>query len=44
MLYEVITVDKINSSIDWEEPDIFERLKQITFVKIEVSRVRNNFV
>jgi len=45
-LYEVLTkyaidtfVDKINSSIDWEEPDIFERLKQITFVKIEVSRV-----
>ena len=45
-LYDLLTkyaietfVDKINSSIDWEEPDIFERLKQITFVKIEVSRV-----
>ncbi|MBN2879444.1 MAG: TetR/AcrR family transcriptional regulator [Clostridia bacterium] len=45
-LYDVLTkyaietfVDKINSSIDWDEPDIFERLKQITFVKIEVSRV-----
>jgi len=45
-LYEVLTryaietfVGKINSSIDWDEPDIFERLKQIAFVKIEVSRV-----
>ena len=45
-LYDVLTkyaietfIDKINSSIDWEEPDIFERLKQITFVKIEISRV-----
>ncbi|MEX1375928.1 MAG: TetR/AcrR family transcriptional regulator [Eubacteriales bacterium] len=45
-LYDVLTkysietfVEKINSSIDWDEPDIFERLKQITFVKIEVSRV-----
>ncbi len=45
-LYEVLTryaietfVGKINSSIDWDEPDIFERFKQIAFVKIEVSRV-----
>ena len=45
-LYDVITkyaietfVNKVNSSIDWSESDILERIKQITFVKIEVSRV-----
>jgi len=42
-LYDVITkyaietfVNKVNSSIDWSESDILERIKQITFVKIEV--------
>lgn len=45
-LYEVLTkyaietmIEKLNSSIDWQESDIFERIKQITFVKIELSKV-----
>ncbi len=37
--YAVKTLfDKLNSAIDWEEGDIFERIKQIAFVKIELSR------
>lgn len=44
-LYDVLTkhalktfIDKINTTIDWQESDIFERIKQITFVKIELSK------
>lgn len=44
-LYEVLTkyaievlFEKINTSVDWNESDIFERIKQITFVKIKLSK------
>ena len=30
---------KLEAKVDWEESDIFERLKQIAFVKIELSKV-----
>jgi len=45
-LYKMITkyaidllMEKLDTAIDWEESDILQRIKQITFVKIELSRV-----
>lgn len=45
-LYNVLTkyaidllMKKVDTAIDWQESDILERIKQITFVKIELSRV-----
>ena len=30
--------DKLDTAIDWNESDIFERIKQITFIKIGLSK------
>ena len=31
--------NKLDTRIDWSESDIFERIKQITFIKIELSKI-----
>lgn len=41
--YAVSTlVERVSENIDWEESDIFERIKQIAFVKIQLARVHPN--